>query len=98
MICSVPLEFVSYYIIVDYLDLSSNIAERATPVPIPNTVVKPFKVDGTSFARRWESRTLLAKLAPLEDESFLAGFFLGRQKVFPAQRRNENRQCRRGGL
>ena len=28
----------------------------ATPVPIPNTAVKPFKADGTSSARLWESR------------------------------------------
>ena len=28
----------------------------ATPVPIPNTVVKPSKADGTAFVRTWESR------------------------------------------
>ncbi len=27
-----------------------------TPVPIPNTVVKPAYVDGTALERVWESR------------------------------------------
>ena len=31
---------------------------RATPVPIPNTEVKPACVDGTAPWRVWESRTL----------------------------------------
>ena len=30
----------------------------ATPVPIPNTVVKPFRADGTALARVWESRSV----------------------------------------
>src|SRR5947209_10107310 len=30
--------------------------DRATPVPIPNTVVKPVSADGTALARGWESR------------------------------------------
>jgi hypothetical protein len=29
-----------------------------TPVPIPNTAVKPSSADGTSRATSWESRTL----------------------------------------
>ena len=29
---------------------------RATPVPIPNTVVKPSKADGTALATEWKSR------------------------------------------
>ena len=40
------------------LRLLGNITEGATPVPIPNTAVKPFKVDGTIVVRLWESRTL----------------------------------------
>ena len=52
-----------------------------TPVPIPNTEVKPFSADGTAWVTVWESRTLpriklvLAKTgteSPLET----AGFFL----------------------
>ena len=37
---------------------SGNVAGGETPVPIPNTEVKPFKVDGTAVARLWESRKL----------------------------------------
>ena len=31
---------------------------RVTPVPIPNTEVKPATVDGTARAGGWESRSL----------------------------------------
>src|SRR2546425_7881442 len=30
----------------------------ATPVPIPNTEVKPSRADGTALATAWESRSL----------------------------------------
>ncbi len=32
--------------------------EGETPVPIPNTEVKPLTVDGTALATGWESRSL----------------------------------------
>ena len=32
--------------------------EGDTPVPIPNTEVKPFSADGTAWVTVWESRTL----------------------------------------
>src|SRR5438105_15792784 len=32
--------------------------ERATPVPIPNTEVKPLRADGTARATAWETRSL----------------------------------------
>src|SRR3989338_9119798 len=32
--------------------------EGETPVPIPNTAVKPFRADGTCLATGWESRSL----------------------------------------
>jgi hypothetical protein len=32
--------------------------EGETPVPIPNTEVKPFNADGTAWVTVWESRTL----------------------------------------
>ena len=32
--------------------------EGVTPVPIPNTEVKPFIADGTTRVAVWESRTL----------------------------------------
>ena len=55
--------------------------EGETPVPIPNTEVKPFSADGTAWATVWESRTLprlkfaLAK-AGHESLPETAGFFL----------------------
>ncbi len=33
-------------------------SEGETPVPIPNTEVKPFSADGTARVTVWESRTL----------------------------------------
>ena len=32
-------------------------AEGVTPVPIPNTEVKPLRVDGTARVAVWESRS-----------------------------------------
>ena len=32
-------------------------AERVTPVPIPNTEVKPLRADGTALEAVWESRS-----------------------------------------
>ena len=40
-------------------------SERATPVPIPNTAVKPFRADGSVVVRLCESRSVLLKIAPL---------------------------------
>src|SRR5215831_8583265 len=39
-------------------DFPGGCIEGATPVPIPNTVVKPFGADGTAWVTVWESRTL----------------------------------------
>ena len=36
-------------------------SERETPVPIPNTEVKPLSADGTKVETPWESRTLPGK-------------------------------------
>ena len=42
----------------------------ATPVPIPNTEVKPSKADDTAAVRQWESRTLPGyNEGPLEKSS-----------------------------
>src|SRR5437763_6679033 len=37
-------------------EFSGGCVERATPVPIPNTEVKPLGADGTARATVWESR------------------------------------------
>ena len=52
-----------------------------TPVPIPNTEVKPSIVDGTAPEREWESRTppdLNLKAPRLSGGLFLYLFFVGR--------------------
>ena len=39
------------------VSFSGGNGEGVTPVPIPNTAVKPFCADGTWDAGPWESRT-----------------------------------------
>jgi hypothetical protein len=55
---------------------SGGIRGGETPVPMPNTAVKPSIVDGTAPVREWESRTLpgLNSKSP----STPKGFFLAR--------------------
>ena len=40
-------------------EFSSGYAEGETPVPIPNTAVKPFEANGTAGVILWESRKSL---------------------------------------
>ena len=47
------------YILSSKRDESSDDGEGATPVPIPNTEVKPFSADGTWRETAWESRSSL---------------------------------------
>jgi hypothetical protein len=57
------------------LRFSGGCVERATPVPIPNTEVKPLGADGTARATVWESRKPpgLSKRSPLRVN--LSGLF-----------------------
>lgn len=48
----------------------------ATPVPIPNTEVKPSKADATAAVRQWESRTLPGYKKKPAGESQQAFLFL----------------------
>ena len=62
------------------LRFSGGDSEVATPVPIPNTVVKHFSGDGTAPEKAWESSTLpgssrLEPLARFEPLSFLVNPF-----------------------
>ena len=41
-------------------NLAGDNSEEATPDPIPNSVVKLFRVDGTAWVTVWESRSLPA--------------------------------------
>jgi hypothetical protein len=47
---------IKYYLSVR---ISSDDGEKATPVPIPNTMVKLLSADGTAWETEWKSRTLL---------------------------------------
>ena len=47
----------SFFIKLLYV-LTGGYRERATPVPIPNTEVKPLIADGTAWGTMWESKTL----------------------------------------
>ena len=51
---------------------------RATPVPIPNTVVKPATADGTAEATLWESRSLPGISQPDVEHHAPSGFFFVR--------------------
>jgi hypothetical protein len=42
----------------DIIDVFGDHGGGETPVPIPNTVVKPSCADGTVGVTRWESRSL----------------------------------------
>lgn len=61
-------------------NVPGGLAGGATPVPIPNTEVKPSKADDTAAVRQWESRTLPGyNKGPLVERS--AGlFFCPRKK------------------
>src|SRR5436309_2643734 len=54
---------------------SGGCVERVTPVPIPNTEVKPLGADGTARATAWESRKPPGLLVEARERN-LAGFFV----------------------
>ena len=41
-----------------FFNFSGGYIVGVTPVPIPNTEVKPYGADGTAWATVWESRSL----------------------------------------
>jgi hypothetical protein len=53
----------------------------ATPVPIPNTEVKPSKADDTAAVRQWESRTLPGYKKSLLEQSSRLFSFCPRQRL-----------------
>ena len=60
-------------------EVPGGITGGATPVPIPNTEVKPSKADDTAAVRQWESRTLPGyNKGPLIERS--AGLFYFTEK------------------
>ena len=49
--------------------------EGETPVPIPNTAVKPFCADGTWLDTTWENRTLPVTKKERDSECCLSLFW-----------------------
>ena len=43
--------------ILDNYSFLGDFTEGVTPVPIPNTEVKPLRADGTAWATAWETRS-----------------------------------------
>src|SRR4030095_6760812 len=58
-----------------FLKFSGDRTERVTPVPIPNTEVKPLRADGTARATLWETRSLPGLRNPDEPQG-LSGFLI----------------------
>ena len=67
-------------------------SEGVTPVPIPNTVVKPLSADGTARAPAWESRTLPGSFS--EKGQPKGGPFVFRLGAGAPDRRAESREGR----
>ena len=61
---------------------------RVTPVPIPNTEVKPSTADGTAWATAWESRSLPG--------IFLNARYWRRYRAFLLYRQRPCRRCSAG--
>ena len=58
-------------------EFSGGSVERVTPVPIPNTEVKPLGADGTALEAAWESRKPPGYFPKSPRECYaLAGFCL----------------------
>ena len=71
LLLKVLLIIVSQNLIIIY-DFSGDYSEGATPDPIPNSEVKPFSANGTTWETLWESRASPGiKKSPL-----LTGFFI----------------------
>jgi hypothetical protein len=56
-------------------------AEGVTPVPIPNTEVKPLRADGTARAAVWESRSPPGFNRKARQFLYCAGFFASKYVV-----------------
>src|ERR1043165_7165110 len=81
---------------------------RVTPVPIPNTEVKPDTADGTAWETVWESRSLPALFLEPAVRNHCGLFFFGsalrrhtvshaRMGAVPSSRSLGSRRCGRVG-
>src|SRR2546427_9270567 len=67
------------------LRFSGGCVERATPVPIPNTEVKPLGADGTARATAWESRKPPGLLNTSPPNKMLGGLLISQAAIRNAQ-------------
>lgn len=61
------LSDVDVRVLSDVGEVSGGHSEGVTPVPIPNTAVKPLHADGTARETWWESRSLPGLISSLPD-------------------------------
>ncbi len=54
----IPYDLLTQCSVFDSSEVLGGLAGGVTPVPIPNTEVKPSKADDTAAVRQWDSRTL----------------------------------------
>ena len=77
-------------------DVPGGLTGGATPVPIPNTEVKPSKADDTAAVRQWESRTLPGyNKGPMVERSAGLFYFTERKRgslVIPCARATRGRR------
>ena len=78
--------------------------EGETPVPIPNTAVKPFSADGTAWVTVWESRTLprlkiaFAKAKAKKARPLWRAFFYPDRINFSMRRNAGSSRTKEGGV
>ena len=65
---------------------------RVTPVPIPNTEVKPATADGTACVGVWESRSLPGLFMKPASQFAEAGFFRLKRDLSPPQGSGKRRE------
>jgi hypothetical protein len=86
----------------DVFNVPGGLTGGATPVPIPNTEVKPSKADDTAAARQWESRTLPGYKKKPAGESQQAFLFCAwcrvLKKVDGVDHRHQKIRYRVGGM
>ena len=71
---------------------------RVTPVPIPNTEVKPATADGTAWETAWESRSLQAVIPRAEMSSSSRPFVVFGNFTFLRSRRSVGTEAARTQL
>ncbi len=85
----VPHDLLVQFTLSDSSEVLGGLAGGVTPVPIPNTEVKPSKADDTAAVRQWDSRTLPGYKKSLLEKSGRLFYFV-RPRYCLEQRECEN--------